>query len=302
MEAKPPAEVEDLLDRRRAAREARDFALADRLRATIEMAGWRVVDEPGGSRVESLADRVESYPTVGVVPGPGDQPDICERSVCMVVHGWPDDANRLVAACAGEGTEIVAVDVGGVGLTPAALVPGSWPVGPGNIRVVTVEEEIGHADAWNVAARRSRGRVLVFAEPSLEFGAAALRMLGDALDDPAVGLVGPFGLGTQDMRTFQATEGDEVDALEYLLAMRRADLGRVGEFDPHYRFYRNLDIDFSYQVRAAGLMVRCVDCGEVVRHTHRLWESLPPEERERLSHKNFNRFLDRWGRGGSKPP
>ena len=296
MGAKPPAEVEDLLDRRRAAREARDFALADRLRAEIETAGWRVVDGPSGSRLESLADRVESYPTVAAVPSLADQPDACERSVCMAVHGWPEDARRLVEACADGGTEVVAVDVGGLGLTPAGLLPTSRSGSAGNIHVVRVEEGIGHADAWNVAARRSRGRVLVFAEPSLEFGAAALRMLAEALDDGAVGLVGPFGLGTDDMRTFEAVEGDEVDALEYLLAMRRADLGRVGEFDAHYRFYRNLDLDFSYQVRAAGLAVRRVDCGEVLRHTHRLWESVASDERERLSRRNFNRFLDRWGR------
>ena len=46
-----PAEVVALAERRRAAREARDFAQADRLRAEIEATGWEVRDEPGGYRL-----------------------------------------------------------------------------------------------------------------------------------------------------------------------------------------------------------------------------------------------------------
>jgi hypothetical protein len=32
----------------------------------------------------------------------------------------------------------------------------------------------------------------------------------------------------------------------------------------------------------------------VVKHEHRLWEATDPEERQRLSKRNFYRFLDRW--------
>ena len=46
-----PAAVVELAERRRAAREARDFAEADRLRAEIEAAGWEARDEPGGYRL-----------------------------------------------------------------------------------------------------------------------------------------------------------------------------------------------------------------------------------------------------------
>ena len=43
-----PPEVVELAERRVAARAARDFELADRLRAEIEAAGWEMRDEPGG--------------------------------------------------------------------------------------------------------------------------------------------------------------------------------------------------------------------------------------------------------------
>jgi len=32
------------------------------------------------------------------------------------------------------------------------------------------------------------------------------------------------------------------------------------------------------------------------KHEHRLWEAETEEARERLSKKNFYRFLDRWGK------
>jgi hypothetical protein len=34
----------------------------------------------------------------------------------------------------------------------------------------------------------------------------------------------------------------------------------------------------------------------LTKHEHRLWEATPPDERDRLSKRNFYRFLDRWGK------
>ncbi|MDP9325269.1 MAG: hypothetical protein M3O87_01865 [Candidatus Dormibacteraeota bacterium] len=294
MGAEPPTSILELAEQRQAARATRDFALADKLRDEIAAAGWKVVDSPDGFKLESLAEATETYPTVAAVPSLAGQPDRCRHSLCVAVHGWPEDVRRLLGACLGPATEVVAVDAAGAGLEPSEIVP-EGGAGAG-VTVVRVEEGIGHADAWNVAARRARGRTLVFVEPSLEFGAEAIEVLATALDDGQVGLVGPFGLRTDNMRDFEAAGGPDVDALEYLLGMRRADVEQVGEMDRRFRFYRNLDIDFSYQVRAAGLAVRRVDCGDITRHAHRVWESTPEEQRERLSRKNFNRFLDRWGR------
>ncbi len=46
-----PSEVVELAQRRQAAREARDFGEADRLRQELEAAGWEARDEPGGYRL-----------------------------------------------------------------------------------------------------------------------------------------------------------------------------------------------------------------------------------------------------------
>ena len=44
-----PAHVLAMSERRDAARRERDFALADKIRADIEAAGWDVRDDPGGT-------------------------------------------------------------------------------------------------------------------------------------------------------------------------------------------------------------------------------------------------------------
>jgi len=50
-EEEAPAEVVALAERRKAAREARDFDEADRLRQELDAAGWEVRDEAGGFRL-----------------------------------------------------------------------------------------------------------------------------------------------------------------------------------------------------------------------------------------------------------
>jgi cysteinyl-tRNA synthetase len=53
-EDKAPDEIVDLAARRQAARDARDFDGADRLRKELEEAGWEARDEPGGYRLVPL--------------------------------------------------------------------------------------------------------------------------------------------------------------------------------------------------------------------------------------------------------
>lgn len=297
----PPPEIAALAEERRLARERRDFAAADGVRDRLAALGWEVRDVAGGFELESLAERVESHAAAAAAPDNRDRPSRYGFSLCIAVHGWPEDVARLLRRLgpppAGEASfEVVAVDLAG-DLTPARLT-GAPTAEPATVlpRVIRIDQPLGQAEALNVAAHAALGEIAVFVEPSLSFDATVLRRLAAALAAPEVGIAGPFGLVTQDAQSFAPSDAADVEALEYLLAVRRADLPRIGDMDPHFRFYRMLDVDFCHQVAAAGLRVRRVDVpdAEITRHPHRLWESTPEPERDRLSRRNWNRFRDRW--------
>jgi len=113
------------------------------------------------------------------------------------------------------------------------------------------------------------------------------------------------GKGT--LKEFEEDPGPEVDAIEaYCMAFRRADAQAVQGFDPKFRFYRIADIDFSFRLRDKGGRAMVVPGLPLERYEHRLWEATTSTERDRLSRRNFYRFLDRWGKredllvGGSR--
>lgn len=67
----------------------------------------------------------------------------------------------------------------------------------------------------------------------------------------------------------------------------------MGILDEHFRFYRSCDIEYSFRVKDAGLDTVVVDL-PVRRHAHRVWEATSDHDRERLSKRNYYRFLDRY--------
>jgi GT2 family glycosyltransferase len=153
---------------------------------------------------------------------------------------------------------------------------------------------VGWAASRNAGIAHSRGRVVLVVDSSVEAVGDVLGPLEEALADPAVGLAGPSGLVTTDLRTFADSRGPDVDAVAgYLMAFRRDDWRRVGAFDKGFRFYRMADVEWSFRVKDNGLRVVRVEV-PVRIHEHRTWEATPVDERERLSKRNFNRFLGRF--------
>jgi GT2 family glycosyltransferase len=129
-------------------------------------------------------------------------------------------------------------------------------------------------------------------EPTGDFLAPLLA----AFEDPGVGIAGGWGVTSGDGRTFEEAEPGEVDAVEgYCLAVRRDALRAVGGFDRRFRFYRNADLDFSFAIRDAGWRAVRTRALPLVRHEHRGWTSVSDAERDRLSKRNFYRFLEHWG-------
>jgi cysteinyl-tRNA synthetase len=77
------------------------------------------------------------------------------------------------------------------------------------------------------------------------------------------------------------------------MAFRRDILDAAGFFDEKFKFYRTADIEYSFRVKDQGLAARVVPL-PIERHEHRMWANTEEAERDRLSKRNFYRFLDRW--------
>ena len=294
-----PAGVRRLLDDRREARDARDWARADALRAEIAALGWEVQDEPSGPTARPVLPP-DAAPTGYADPGDLasvlDEPASVAASLQLVADDHPDDLARALAGLAAhppaiEHELIVIANAPEFDLPPILAAPlAVEPV------VLATTERLGWADARTLGMRRSRGGITIMLDTSLEPAGDFVTELVAAFDDPSVGIAGGWGVTSGDGRQFEDAPPGEVDAIEgYCLAVRREALRTIGGFDRRFRFYRNADLDFSFAVRDAGWRALRTGPLPLVRHEHRGWTSLPDDERDRLSRRNFYRFLKHWG-------
>ena len=285
-----PPDVQDLAAERAARRAARDFAAADALRDRITQAGWTVVDEAEGWRLEPVAvDVVPAGPVAARdVASVLNEPATADASLHWVVEGWPEDVRRAIdsfrANAGGRDLHYVVADVTG---EP----PDVWG---DDVEVVQLDHGTGWGAARNAGLKRSRGGVVLALDGSIEATGDVLGPLEAALEDATIGVCGPFGIVTSDLREFDGTNGPEADAIEgYCMAFRRDVLSTAGMFDEKFRWYRTADIEFSFRIKDLGLRAVVVPV-PVERHEHRMWFQTPPEDRARWSKRNFYRFLDRW--------
>ena len=296
MSGDAPEEARRLANERSAAREQRDWARADRLRDELRALGWEAVDTPSGSTLRpapSAAAGGTSYARAEHLASLLDEPPSLELSLVTLLEGHPDDLERMTDALRREMPqqewELVVVANG------ADAPERSLAVLPATVLPATVR--LGWAEAVNLGLRRTRGAVAVLLDGSVEPTGDFATPLLSAFDDPSVGVAGPWGVVTPDAREFEDAPPGEVDAvLGYCLALRREALAAIGGFDPHFRWYRHADLDLSFAVRDRGWRAVAVGDLPLRRHEPREWSSLPEDERDRLSRRNFYRFLKHWGR------
>jgi GT2 family glycosyltransferase len=289
----PEPQAIALAQARARARAGRDFATADALRDELAAGGWAVVDEPAGDwRLEPVAPVTarETHPL-----GPHEvvsrlaESATDDVSVHWVCEGWPDDVARAITSFRSyekdRRVRYVVADVTGA----ASEAFGA------DVEVVSLVEGTGWGAAANAGLRRATGRVVLVMDPSIDATGDVFGPLEQALADPDVGIVGPYGILTHDLRQFdEATGPGPCDAIEgYCMAMRRDVLASVEGFDERFRWYRTADIELSFRIKDRGLRTEVVPL-PVVKHEHRMWFETPPAERAKWSKRNFYRFLDRW--------
>jgi cysteinyl-tRNA synthetase len=280
-------EAERLAAERRVRRREQNFAEADAIRERLREGGWDVVDSHNASELQALKAPASTAPAAA------------PRAVTLltIVHGWKPDAERWLLSvfthCKAD-FEALIVDSSEDVRIAAWLQSRAAE----RFRSIKVDAALGFAGAVNAGIEAAAGEVVVLFDPGVELTGDAISPLLEALADPSVVVAGPYGLKAADtIKEFAESPGPEVDAIEgYCMAFRRADAQALEGFDPKFRFYRIADIEFSFRLRDRGGRAVALSGLPLEKHEHRVWEATEPAERDRLSKRNFYRFLDRWGK------
>lgn len=310
-----PTPVATQVHERTTLRSYHDYSHADAIRQRLSSAGYALRDTGAGALV--LPRRPEDEFTVisssTDVPDNRKAPDLFEFSVNLLAHNSREDLERCIRSIcrytANRSIELVIIDNGSTDDTLSylqQLARNDDLTGEHgqhiNLRVIFADHNTGFAAGRNATMRASRGHVVVLMDTSIEVTGDIWEQLSQPLSDVHVGVVGPYGLVTDDLREFQEAAGPDVDAIEgYLMAFRRELLSEVGWIDEKFRFYRLMDIYFSFFFKAAGY--RCLVlpslAEQLKKYPHREWYSLSEDEQATKSKKNYDIFRDRWHHGES---
>ena len=300
-----PKALEQLGQRSRH-REAGEYEDADRIRSGLEDAGYVVEDGKSSSRIrpkaewEKLTEDRDIVSSAAEVPSLIDEIDSREVTIGIVACNYAEDVKRAVRGAFswanGRDLEAVILDNGSTDGTSEWLE--ELASQDSRVRVIHADHKLGEGAAKNIVLKQSLGRTVILLDTSAEICSDIYGRLEEMLDQKDVGVAGPFGLRTDNLHHFHDGEGEsgEMDAMQaYCFAFRRSALKEVGLMRESFRFYRNLDIDYSFHFKEAGKKIVADASLGVVQHEHRVWTELAEGERDEMSLKNYRRFLEKWG-------
>ena len=300
-----PQEVQSTVTERTGLRQEANYQQADKLRSTISSVGYMVGDGMADTRVRPktvLEKQEERWNTVSSskeVESYLDRTPQLDFSFVVTASNYIEDVKRCTRSILkwseGRKVELIVVDNGSIDGTS------DWLEELGQrdsrVKVIHCDHVLGEGAAKNIGLKQSLGRIIVILDTSVEIEGDTLGPIEHWLQDRSIGIVGPWGLITEDLLHFhdEVLSGD-ADAMQaYCIAFRRDLLSKVGLMRETFRFYRNLDLDFSFQVRDQHNRIVADGTLPMVRHEHRQWNALGEVERDQLSFKNFKRFYKKWG-------
>ena len=301
-----PEGIHRLNERRAGLRGQGRYEEADAIRDELDGAGYLVRDTASVSLVrrktawEERQERWLSVSSSSEAPSLVGEDDAVDFTVAIVACNYLQDVRRCVESALrwlGDlAAEVVLVDNGSTDGTS------EWSEQlartDSRVRVVHTDHVLGEGAAKSIALKQSRGSTVVILDTSVEVTGDIFGPIERALDEDSIGVFGPFGLRTPDLLHFHEGEGEagDMDAMQaYCFAFKRRRLEAVGLMRESFRFYRNLDLDYSFHFKDKGYRIVADPTLPVVRHEHRVWSALPEGERDALSRKNYGRFLDKWG-------
>lgn len=279
--AGPPAEITHLVRERTEARLRRDWPRADALKAQIEATGWRVTDHGSRTRVGPAApasihvDGEVQYGSAAAVPSRLDAPATTAWTIVVPASEEPERLSRFLSALRDHvpaGTQVVLVANDPSAAQAAALgaeAQDRLPIAGAVPEVLRTSTRVGYAAAMNIGLRRTAGELVLLADATAWPSGDALSPLAAALRDPAIAVVGGFGLAAAEpgplrpnaLRRIEGgpphrtatSEAADATALEGAwLAFRRSDYVELGPLDEHFVTPAWLDVWWTLRLRAGA--------------------------------------------------
>lgn len=296
-----PADILALSHERDELRKRGQYARADALKKRIEDAGYGIKDNPRGAHLIILPSvEIDGmlYRTARQVPSLLNERDLSLFSVSILANNCAEQASRCIESifrCAGNhALEVLLID------NASQDEVGQWAREfqreSALLHVIRTSRVMGEGEARNLGLKQSRGRYILLLDPSIELTGDLFTPLAQLLARPEVGMTGLHGLRTDDLRHFEESEDEQVEAISgACMAFQRSLLKKVGLFDEGYRFPAFMDIDFSFAVRANGGQAIVARELPVFRYPSQASTALSDAERTRLTKRNFYRFLQKWG-------
>jgi hypothetical protein len=296
-----PADILALSHERDELRKRGQYARADALKKLIEDAGYGIKDNPRGAHLVILPSvEIDGmlYRTARQVPSLLNERDMSLFSVVILANNSAELARRCLKSifrfAGSHALEVLLID----NASQDELAPWAREIQQESalLHIIHVSRIMGEGEARNLGLKQSQGCYILQLDASIELTGDLFTPLAEVLKRPEVGITGLHGLRTEDLRHFEESEDEQVEAISgTCMAFRRSLLKKTGLFDEGYRFPSFMDIDFSFAVRESGMQAMVARQLPVLRHPSQAGTPLSDAERTRLTKRNFYRFLQKWG-------
>jgi cysteinyl-tRNA synthetase len=296
-----PADILALSHERDELRKRGQYDRADALKKVIEDAGYSIKDNPRGAHLIILPSvEVDGtfYRTARQVPSLLQESDRYLFSVQILANNCYEQARTCIESifqhAGDQAVEVMLIDNASQdGLLAWSL---EFQREMAMLHVIHISRVMGEAEARNLGLKQSRGRYILHLDPAFELTDDIFTPLARQLEVPDTGVTGPRGLRTEDLRHFEESTEEVVEAIDgSCLAFPRSLLKQAGLFDEGYRFPMYMDIDFNFALRDTGVQARVLHDLPLARHPTQASHPLSDAERTRVTKRNFYRFLEKWG-------
>ncbi len=297
-----PEDILALSHERDLLRRKGQYDRADLLKERIESAGYAIKDNPHGAHLVILPGvNVDghTYRTTRELPSLLHESDLSTFSIHVLVQeNSMQQAQRCIESILHhpqqQAYELFILDNAtnnGFDLWAETL-----RLREQHIHLLRTTRKMGEAEAHNMGLKQSRGRYILILDASTEVNGDILTPLATTLAHEQVGLSGPRGLRTDDLRHFEASQETEVEAIELsCLAFKRELLTQTGLFDDGYRYPYFMDVDFSFTLRDYGVQAVLTPDIPLSEQEHTPLLAVSENEQARIQRRNFYRFLQKWG-------